>query len=405
MSEDHAKVQSALTRLRTGWSLTALGCLIMLGGGYIFLSSQWGPSYATRWLVISSIICIYLSWSLWQGLEYNYRPGEEHLLATFGPGNNLTILRALMIAAVAGFLTSPRPEGLLAWIPGVLYTLAALIDLFDGYVARLTNHTTHLGGMLDIRFDGLGVLVAALLIVQYGQVPAWYLLVALARYIFLAGIWLRVRLGKPVHDLPPSRSRRPLAGVQMGFMAVVLWPLFSPPATYLAATLFAIPFLVGFTRDWFLVSGVIKPTWKTREVSELSSSRFRRRARDWLPIGLRLAVVVLMAGPLIGRLLDYTNQVTRYAELGMPYPPIGLAILSLFEVCVMLLIFLGAGGRASAIVALGLLGIHQIFAPLTPAQVTLVIFLTAIMYLGTGVYSLWTPENHLIYRRLGEQTS
>ena len=88
----------------------------------------------------------------------------------------------------------------------------------------------------------------------------------------------------------------------------------------------------------------------------------------------------------------------------MPYPTIGLAILSLFEVCVILLIFLGAGGRTSAIVGLGLLGIYQIFAPLTPMQVTLAVFYTAIMYLGTGAYSLWMPENHLIYRRLGEQT-
>ncbi len=405
MSESQSNRQSALTRLRTGWSLIALANLIMLGGGYIFLSTQWGHGYAARWLVLTSIVCTYMSWSLWQDLKYNTRPGEEHLLATFGPGNNLTILRALMIAALAGFLTSPLPEGLLAWLPGVLYTLAALIDLFDGYVARLTNHTTLLGQMLDMRFDGLGVLVTALLIVQYGQVPAWYLLVALARYIFLAGIWLRVRLGKPVYDLPPSRSRRPLAGVQMGFMAVMLWPLFSPPVTYLAATLFAIPFLAGFTRDWFLVSGMVKPAWKTSGVSELRSSAIRRIATDWLPVGLRLAVVALMVGPLTGRLLDYTNQVDHYVDLGMPYPSIGLAILSLFEVCVMLLIFLGAGGRASAIVALGLLGIHQIFAPLTPVQVFLAIFFTAIMYLGTGVYSLWTPENHLIYRRLGEQTS
>jgi CDP-diacylglycerol--glycerol-3-phosphate 3-phosphatidyltransferase len=350
-------------------------------------------------------VCTYLLWSLWQGLKFNSRPGEEHLLTTFGPGNNLTILRALMIAALAGFLTAPRPEGSLAWLPGVLYTLAVLIDLFDGYVARLTNHTTHLGQMLDIRFDGLGVLIAALLILQYGQVPPWYLLVALARYIFLTGIWLRERLGKPVYDLPPSLSRRPLAGVQMGFMAVMLWPLFSPPATYLAAALFAIPFLTGFSRDWFVISGVIKPTWEKTSISELRPDTLRRRAIYWIPVGLRLAVVALMIGPLTNRLLGYPTQVAYYADLGMPYPWIGLAILSLFEACVMVLIFVGAGGRTSAILALGLLGIHQIFAPMTPVQVALAVFYTAIMYLGTGAYSLWMPEDHLIYRRLGEQTS
>lgn len=405
MSESLKSRETALVRLRTGWSLVALVCLVVLGSGYSFLNAYWQPAYAARWLVISSIACIYLLWSLWQGLEYNARPGEEHLLATFGPGNTLTILRAVMIAVLAGFLTSPRPEAPLAWLPGVLYTLAALIDLFDGYLARITNHTTRLGQMLDMRIDGLGVLIAALLIVQYGQVPLWYLLVALARYIFLAGIWIRTRLGVPVYELPPSLSRRPLAGVQMGFMAVILWPLFSPPATYLAATLFAIPFLVGFSKDWFVVSGVIKPTWKRTSIRELRSGTLQKKAAYWLPVGLRLAVMALMIGPLTGRLLDYPDQVAYFADLGMPSPTIGLALLSLAEVCVMLLILLGAGGRAAAIVGLGLLGIYQIFAPLTSVQMVLAVIYTAIMYLGTGAYSLWMPENHLIYRRLGEQTS
>jgi CDP-diacylglycerol--glycerol-3-phosphate 3-phosphatidyltransferase len=377
----------------------------MFGGGYKLLSTQWQIAYAARWLILSGSVCLYLQWSLWRGLKYNSRPGEDHLLATFGPGNNLTILRALMIAALAGFLTSPRPEGWLAWLPGVLYTLAALIDLFDGYMARLTNHTTRLGEMLDMRFDGLGVLIAALLIVQYGQVPFWYLLVAVARYIFLAGTWLRKGLGKPVYDLPPSLSRRPLAGVQMGFMAVMLWPLFSPPITYLAATLFAIPFLVGFSWDWLVVSGAIKPTWNTTRISDLRSNTLRRKATNWLPVGLRFAVVALMVGPLTNRLLNYFTQVAYYTDLGMPSPTIGVALLSLFEATVMLLILLGVGGRASAIVAIGLLGINQVFVPLTPMQVILALVYTAILYLGTGAYSLWTPENHLIYRRLGEQTS
>lgn len=405
MSESQKSSGSTLARLRTGWSLVALTCLITLGSWYSLLNTYWQPAYAARWLIISSIACIYLLWSLWQGLKYNARPGEEHLLPTFGPGNVMTILRAVMIAALAGFLTSPRPEAYLAWLPGVLYTLAAIIDLFDGYVARLTNHTTRLGQMLDLRFDGLGVLIAALLIVQYGQVPLWYLLVALARYIFLAGMWLRKRLGKPIYELPPSLSRRPLAGVQMGFMAVMLWPLFSPPATYLAATLFAIPFLIGFSKDWLVVSGVIKPTWTRTSISELRSDTFRRKATYFIPIGLRLAVMALMIGPLINRLLDFPNQVAYFAEVGMPSPTIGLVLLSLTEVCVMLLILLGAGGRAAAIVGLGLLGISQIFAPLTPVQIVLAVIYTAIMYLGTGAYSLWMPENHLIYRRLGEQAS
>ena len=32
----------------------------------------------------------------------------------------------------------------------------------------------------------------------------------------------------------------------MGLLAVMLWPIFSPPGTHIAATLFALPFLAGF---------------------------------------------------------------------------------------------------------------------------------------------------------------
>lgn len=405
MSESLLERLSALTRLRTGWLILVLICLLMLGGGYQLLSAQWHSAYATRWLILSASICLYLLWGLWRGLEYNFRPGEDQLLATFGVGNNLTILRALMIAALAGYLTSPRPVGWLAWLPGMLFTLAASIDLFDGYMARLTNHTTCLGEILDINFDGLGVLIAGLLAVQYGQVPSWYLVVALARYLFLGGIWLRKRLGRPVYDLPPSISRRPLAGAQMGFMAVVLWPLFSPPGTHLVAALFALPFLIGFSYDWLVVSGVIKPTLSTLPTARSHAASLPQRIFSWLPLAFRILVVVLMIGSLSKRFLDYPAQVTYYTSLGMPLPEVSIIILGLLEAAVMILIALGVGGRALAIVALCLLGINQIFTPLAPVQVLLAVLHTSIMYLGTGVYSLWTPEDRIIYRRLGEQPS
>ena len=38
----------------------------------------------------------------------------------------------------------------------------------------------------------------------------------------LAGLWLRKRRGAPIYDLPPSVNRRVIAGLQMGFLAVIL---------------------------------------------------------------------------------------------------------------------------------------------------------------------------------------
>jgi CDP-diacylglycerol--glycerol-3-phosphate 3-phosphatidyltransferase len=121
-----------------------------------------------------------------------------------------------------------------------------VIDCFDGYLARLHNEVTRLGAMMDMSLDGLGMLIGVLLLIQFGQVPALILLVGLARYLFLLGIWIRRRIGKPIYELPENPLRRQFAGAQMGFIGVILFPVFSPPGTYLAAMLFALPFFLGF---------------------------------------------------------------------------------------------------------------------------------------------------------------
>ena len=168
--------------------------------------------------------------SFWRGLPYNRRPDEAQLLPNLGPGNVVTLARGLLTAALVGFIVSPQPQGWLAWMPGVLYTLVCIADFLDGYLARVTDQVTGLGERLDLSLDGLGVLIASVLVVQYGQAPRWFVLVGLARYLFLAGIWIRKQLGMAVFDLPPSNFRRGIAGLMMDFMAVLLFPIFSPPS-------------------------------------------------------------------------------------------------------------------------------------------------------------------------------
>jgi CDP-diacylglycerol--glycerol-3-phosphate 3-phosphatidyltransferase len=171
--------RSPLFHLRFRWILFALSGLALIAGGYLYLLSRWAPEYAVRWLGLSGLVVAYLLWVLWRGLPENIRSGEVELLPVLGLGNILTLLRGLLVAALAGFLFSPRPEGWQAWIPGLLYTLAALLDYVDGWAARATGHATRLGERLDLSLDGVGVFIAALLAVQYGQAPTGYLAIAL----------------------------------------------------------------------------------------------------------------------------------------------------------------------------------------------------------------------------------
>jgi len=399
MSTQFSEVDPALLTLRKKWGLFAIICLAVIGMGFVVLNNNWrdshGTLYAIRWTILSAGTMLYQLWVLWKGLERNFRPAEGRLLSSFGAGNSMTLLRGILVACLAGFLLVPRPAGWLAWIPGALYILAVLADFLDGYLARISGTVTKLGEILDMSFDGLGVLIAALLAVGYGQVPAWYLSVALARYVFLGGMRLRTWLGKPVFDLPPSTSRRTFAGLQMGFIAIVLLPAFSPPGTHIAATVFALPFLFGFTWDWLFVSGVLRSENK-------ALSRLQAIVSDWAPVLLRIVILFISAGPISQRFLNYTQQVEFYTARGMPSAEIGVLILAMLETVIVGLLLLGVSGRVTAVVALLVLGFNQIFASLTTSQILLVIACTIILFTGTGAFSLWTPENRIIYRRAGE---
>lgn len=371
----------ALARLRRAWLQYTIGSLLFLLLGIAFLSLTWQPVYAWLWALLPALAMTYQAETLRRNLTANHRAGETVLLSELGWGNRLTLLRGLFAAGMMGFLLLPRPPGSLAWLPGILYVLSDAADFFDGYVARVTHHATHLGEILDLSFDGLGVLAASLLLVQYGQVPPWYLLVGAARYLFVLGQALRTRLGRSNYPLPPSRARRVFAGLQMGFLGAVLLPVFTPPGTWIAAALFGAPLLVGFARDWLSVSGVLRPG--------SASSRLVQLER-WLPTLLRAAVPALAFG--VGAF---------FVDSGLSAVSPWLTLLYIFHLLLLTLVFLGVLPRISAIAGLCALGFYQLFASLTLAQIALAVIYTLILYLGGGGWSLYTPEETLFHRPAG----
>lgn len=360
-----------LARLRRSWALFTSLSIAYLASGYILLSTSWQAAPAARWLLQAGLATGYFLAVVWQNLAHNRRPGETALLPNLGWGNWMTMLRGLGIAGVMGFLFSPRPPGWLAWLPAILYSLAVIADILDGYLARKTNHATRLGVILDLSFDGLGVLAAAFLLVQSGQAPAIYLLVASARYLFLAGEWLLHRLGRATQPLPPSLQRRIFASLQFVFIAVALYPVFPPSLSRFAALCFALPFLAGFGRDFLLVGGFIRPA--------VAPAQFQRLF-PLLQLFLRLA--------LTGLAIVSAAQILRQG-ITQTFP--GLVLL-LLQALVAILVLLGVAVRISAGVALGLLGLSQHLLSPTLLQYTQVAAYSALVFLGGSRYSLWTPE-------------
>jgi len=320
----------------------------------------------------------YVLITLWHGLEHNHRVGENELLQDLGIGNLLTIIRGILVAGMTGFLLLPQPQGWLAWIPGCLYTISGLLDFLDGIIARLTNRSTKLGEMLDMSLDGVGVLVASVLVVKYGQVPFWFLMVGFARILFLFGIRLRKRLDKPVFELETSYNRRLFAGLEMGLLSVLLWPVFSPPGTALVAAVFSIPFLGGFLLDWFQVSGI--------HISfQITYNRYQELVKHHLALLLRIAIVCLMMG-----LILWGWRTTSTA-------------LRITEVLVIVMMSFGILSRFAAIIGLITLGFQQNLGGLLLTEMILIILDALVLYIGGGKFSLVKVEEYLVTHRIGER--
>lgn len=358
-----------------------LGWLVMICA-YFLIGLTWYWGAANQWVLQTGIIWWFAYYQLVGKIDQNRAASDAQLYDTLGWGNRLTLLRGGLIAVVGGFLFQNWSAGIWGWMPGILYTLAAIIDRVDGYVARKTRQVSLLGRELDTVFDALGLAVAPLLAVWYGQVHWSYLLVSLAYYLFQWGLKRRRHMNLPVYPLPPSFLRRALAGFQMGYIAVVLWPVFQPPSTQIAGVAFMIPVLVGFIMDWLMVTGRISTTsGKLAQLSRLSETIFLPALRIliiwqlWLIAGR--AEYALVPGAQIFTI----NTIFAYAFLIS-----GASIL------------VGCAGRIAALALIGFMGWHYLSHPILLPDYFLIFSTIWILLLGTGKFSLWQWDHDWVNR-------
>jgi CDP-diacylglycerol--glycerol-3-phosphate 3-phosphatidyltransferase len=70
----------------------------------------------------------------------------------------------------------------------LIFLTASLTDFFDGYIARRRAQITKLGKLLDPVADKLLVSTALILLVSVGRVPAWIVIVIIAREFIVTGL-------------------------------------------------------------------------------------------------------------------------------------------------------------------------------------------------------------------------
>ncbi|WP_298438981.1 CDP-diacylglycerol--glycerol-3-phosphate 3-phosphatidyltransferase [Geobacter sp.] len=100
--------------------------------------------------------------------------------------NILTLLRIALIPVMAVLLLSPSKDA--GFWAAAVFAVASATDWLDGYLARRMGIVTIFGKFLDPIADKLMVMAALIMILPYGRVPAWMVLVILGREIIITGL-------------------------------------------------------------------------------------------------------------------------------------------------------------------------------------------------------------------------
>ncbi len=100
--------------------------------------------------------------------------------------NLLTLGRIALIPVFLVFLCRDTP--LASFIAACLFLLAGLTDVIDGFVARRWQLVTILGKFLDPIADKLLVMAALVMLQSLGRVPAWVVIIILARELIITAL-------------------------------------------------------------------------------------------------------------------------------------------------------------------------------------------------------------------------
>jgi len=100
--------------------------------------------------------------------------------------NILTMTRIAAIPLLAALLLSPSKDS--GFWAAAVFALASITDWLDGYLARRMGIVTVFGKFLDPIADKMIVMAAMVMILPFGRVPAWMVLVILGREIIITGL-------------------------------------------------------------------------------------------------------------------------------------------------------------------------------------------------------------------------
>lgn len=213
----------------TAAASTALGSSWELGGQY--------PLAAATAFVALAVVVVRAA-------------GHAHPYSRFGPANGVTVVRAGLVALLAGGIGNPAAASFLWWAIGVT-TLVTALDGVDGWLARRTRMASGFGARLDMETDAALILVLSIFVWQHQKAGAWVLLCGLMRYAFVAAGWMIPWMAQPLRSTWRGKA---VAVVQFIGLGLALAPIVPPSVStpIAAATLAALTWSFALDIRWLL---------------------------------------------------------------------------------------------------------------------------------------------------------
>jgi CDP-diacylglycerol--glycerol-3-phosphate 3-phosphatidyltransferase len=104
----------------------------------------------------------------------------------FNLPNIITLIRISVVPFLFILLTEPGEFWSL--LLAILFAVASITDMLDGYIARKYNMITTMGKFLDPLADKLIVNTAMILMIPINRIPAWIVAVTIIRDLIVDGI-------------------------------------------------------------------------------------------------------------------------------------------------------------------------------------------------------------------------
>lgn len=138
--------------------------------------------------------------------------------------SKISLIRVALIPVymVLMYLSGGQP-GVWMWVAMAVFILASITDFVDGYIARKYHQVSDFGKFVDPLADKLLTIAAMTMFCQWGQMPAWALMIVLTREFAVTGLRL-VAVGKGVVIAAGWSGKVKTASSMIGLCVLMAFP-------------------------------------------------------------------------------------------------------------------------------------------------------------------------------------